>query len=326
MPPAGDGGTDSGFQCSGRQRTHAGCAGSVPTVRRLLVTGASGVLGWNVCAAARDAWRTFGIVHRHRIDLPGVSRAICDLTGTASIERLVEEIAPDAIIHCAAASSPDFCQAHPADSRRINVEAACGLAGLCARGRIPFVFVSTDLVFDGTRPPYRERDPVFPVSVYGEQKAIAEHAVLERNPGAVVCRLPPIFGDPGPASASFIQAWIEALRGGRTLRLFVDEVRTPVGARTAATGLLMALGAGGGILHLGGRERISRYDLGFVLAEMLGADVRLVTPGRQRDRTAGAPRPADVSLDSARAHAMGYDPPSLRDDLRFCLRDIGRAR
>lgn len=305
---------------------HAGFAGSVPGVRRLLVTGASGVLGWNVCAAARDAWRTFGIVHRHRIDLPGVSRAICDLTGAASIERLVEEIAPDAIIHCAAAASPDYCQSHADESRRINVETASGLAGVCARGPIPFVFVSTDLVFDGTRPPYRECDPVSPISVYGDQKATAEHAVLERNPDAVVCRLPPIFGDPGPASTSFIQPWMEALRGGWTLRLFTDEIRTPVGAGTAATGLLMALGAGGGILHLGGRERISRYDLGIVLAEVLGADVRLVTPGRQRDRTAGAPRPADVSLDSACAYRLGYDPPSLRDEMTLLLRDPGQIR
>jgi dTDP-4-dehydrorhamnose reductase len=326
MPSTGDEGTAPGCQCSGGRRPDAGCAGSVPTVKRLLVTGASGVLGWNVCALARERWLTVGVVHRHRIELPGVSRAVCDLTCPASVERLVGEIAPDAVIHCAAAASPDFCQVHPGESRRINVEIPVDLAGLCASGRMPFVFVSTDLVFDGTSPPYREGDSVSPICVYGDQKATAERAVRERNPDAVVCRLPPIFGDPGPTSVTFIQPWIAALRRGASLRLFTDEVRTPVGTRAAAIGLLMALGLGGGILHLGGRKRISRYDLGVLLAELLGADAGLVAPGRQRDRTVGAPRPPDVSLDSARAYTLGYDPPSLRDELTLLLRDPGQIR
>ncbi|OGB94932.1 MAG: NAD(P)-dependent oxidoreductase [candidate division NC10 bacterium RBG_16_65_8] len=291
-------------------------------MRKLLVTGASGVLGWNVCAMARGRWRTLGIVHRHPIDLPGVARLTCDLTRPEELRRIFRKVAPDAVVHCAAETSPDLCQAHPDESRRINVEVPADIARLCAGAGVPCAFVSTDLVFDGTRPPYREGDPVSPIGVYGDQKAAAERAVREQNPGAVVCRLPPIFGDPGPASASFIQPWIAALHGGRELRLFTDEFRTPVGARTAAMGLLMALGVGSGILHLGGRERISRYDLGILLAEILGADAGLITPGQQRDRAVGAPRPPDVSLDSSRAYALGYDPPSLRRELTALLRTL----
>jgi dTDP-4-dehydrorhamnose reductase len=227
------------------------------------------------------------------------------------------------VVHCAAAAQPDFCQACPAESYPINVEAGVSLAELCALAAIPYVFVSTDLVFDGTKPPYREQAPVCPISVYGEQKAAAERAIRERYPGAVICRLSPIFGDPGPASASFIQPWIAALRGGRELRLFVDEFRTPVSAGAAANGLLMALTVGDGILHLGGRERISRYDLGILLAEMLGADPGLIKPGRQRDRTVGAPRPPDLSLDSSRGYSLGYNPSPLRQELRTVVRSRG---
>ena len=291
-------------------------------MRTLLVTGASGVLGWNVCVVARKRWRTLGIVRRHPVDLPGVARLTCDLTRPEELRRLFRTAAPDALIHCAAAAQPDFCQAHPDESRRINVEVTADIADLCAGARIPWAFVSTDLVFDGTRPPYLEGDPVSPINVYGEHKATAERVVHERCPGAVICRLPPFFGGPGPASASFIQPWIAALRGGKELRLFTDEFRTPVGARTAAVGLLMALGAGGGILHLSGRERVSRYDLGIILAAILGADAGLIMPGRQRDRTVGAPRPPDVSLDSSRAYALGYDPPPLGEELKALLRDL----
>lgn len=107
---------------------------------------------------------------------------------------------------------------------------------------------------------------------------------------------------------------------GRSLTLFVDEFRTPVAARSAADGVLMALETSDGILHLGGRERVSRYDLGIILAEMLGADPGLILPGHKRDRTVGAPRPPDVSLDSSRAYALGYDPPPLREELAVLLR------
>ena len=292
-------------------------------MKRLLVTGASGVLGWNVCAVGRESWRVYGVVHRHAIDLPGVTRLVCDLTRPGDLPRLFREVAPHAAIHCAAAAQPDFCQAHPDESRGINVEVAASLADLCGLAAIPYAFVSTDLVFDGTSPPYREENPVSPISVYGEQKAAAERAVRARHPGAVICRLSPIFGDPGPASASFMHPWISALRNGRPLTLFVDEFRTPVGARTAAVGLLMALETGGGILHLGGRERISRYALGILLAEMLAVDVGFIVPGRQRDRTIGAPRPPDVSRDSSFAYSLGYDPPPLREELKTALHDLG---
>jgi len=292
-------------------------------MKRLLVTGASGALGWNVCAAARQSWLVSGIVHRHPIDLPGASRLICDLTRSADLERVFQDLAPDGVVHCAAVAQPDLCQAHPDASRQMNVDVAAGLAGLCAHAAIPYAFVSTDLVFDGTKPPYVEEDSVAPLSVYGEQKVAAEQAVRARHPGAVVCRLSPLFGDPGPASTTFIQPWIAALRNGREVTLFVDEFRTPVGVRAAAAGLLVALSAGGGILHLGGRERVSRYGLGIVLAGMLGADASLIRPARQRDRTLGAPRPPDVSLDSSRAQALGYDPLPLREELGVLLRSLG---
>jgi dTDP-4-dehydrorhamnose reductase len=288
-------------------------------MKKLVVTGASGLLGWNVCAVARESWLVFGVVNRHAIDLPDASRLICDLTRPDHLSQLFRDVAPDAMIHCAAVAQPDVCQAQPRESRPINVDVPAAIAQLCAAARIPYVFVSTDLVFDGTRPPYGEEDSASPISVYGEQKVAAERQVRERHPGAMIVRLPLMFGDPGPAATSFIHPWVAALRSGKELALFVDEFRTPVGVRTAARGLLMALDVDGGILHLGGRERVSRFDLGILLAETLGADMSLIKPGRQRERTIGAPRPPDVSLTSSRAYALGYDPPSLREALAAFL-------
>ena len=85
-----------------------------------------------------------------------------DLTRPEELQRLFQTVAPDALIHCAAAAQPDFCQAHPDESHRINVDVTADIADLCAGARIAWAFVSTDLVFDGTRPPYLEGNPRLP--------------------------------------------------------------------------------------------------------------------------------------------------------------------
>src|SRR5208337_1041423 len=116
-----------------------------------------------------------------------------DLNRFKEIKEILQKIRPDALIHTAAESNPNFCQLNPVASHGINVEATANLASLCAELRIPFVFTSSDLVFNGLKPPYSENDPVCPLSIYGEQKAKAERAVLERYPRALVCRMALMF-------------------------------------------------------------------------------------------------------------------------------------
>ena len=284
-------------------------------MQKLLVTGASGFLGWNLCQVARAEWEVHGIYDRHPISIPGVHLHQIDLTKIELVTAEIEQIAPDAIIHLAAASSPNFCQTHPTQSYQINVATTQLLAKTCAEIAIPFVFTSTDLVFDGTQPPYLETDPVSPLNIYGEQKVAAERAILAAYPRATICRMPLMFGNAPPTATSFIQPWIESLQSDRSLQLFVDEFRTPVSAITAAHGLLLALQLAPGIIHLGGNERISRYEFGRLFAEVFNFDLALLSPIEQRDLPMSAPRAADVSLDIRKAIEFGYKVPSLRSQL-----------
>jgi dTDP-4-dehydrorhamnose reductase len=163
-------------------------------MKKLLVTGASGFLGWNLCQLAKPEWDVYGTYFSHPGEIPGVNLIKVDLRDFEEIKRIFHEIQPAAVIHMAAQSSPNFCQSHPIESHSINVTAAWNIAGLCADSSIPCVFTSTDLVFNGLNPPYRETDPVCPVSLYGEQKVIAEEGMLERYPLTAVCRMPLMFG------------------------------------------------------------------------------------------------------------------------------------
>ncbi|PHJ56015.1 dTDP-4-dehydrorhamnose reductase [Nostoc linckia z18] len=291
-------------------------------MKRLLITGASGFLGWHLCQLAKQEWEIYGTCLSHSIEIPGVKIFKVNLTDFQELQQIFKTIKPAAVIHTAAHSQPNFCQIHPEESHTINVTASCNIAGLCADNSIPCAFTSTDLVFDGLNPPYHETDSICPVNIYGEQKAIAEAGMLERYPMTAVCRMPLMFGGKTPTAKSFIQPFIETLKDGKELNLFIDEFRTPVSGKTAAKGLLLALEKVNGIIHLGGKERLSRYDFGLLLAEVFQLSISGIKACRQQDVKMAAPRPTDVSLDSSQAFALGYLPLSIKEELELLAKSL----
>lgn len=285
-------------------------------MRTLLITGASGYLGWHLSKIAQTDWQVHGTYLTQPLALPGVTAHPLDLTDHGALEALVQRLQPDAVIHLAAQSKPNRCEQDPETAYRINVTATRSLAGICARLHIPAVLTSTDLVFDGQAAPYQESDRPAPINCYGRQKAEAEQCFLKLHPAGTVCRMPLMFGGPTPQATSFIQDFLAILRRGEPLRLFTDEYRTPAYIEDAAWGLLLALEKGQGLLHLGGPERISRYGLGLQMADAFGLPRDLILPCRQADVPMMARRPPDVSLVSERALALGYAPRRVGDALR----------
>ncbi|MGG6237237.1 SDR family oxidoreductase [Nodosilinea sp. AN01ver1] len=281
-----------------------------PARRRLLVTGASGFLGWHLCRAAQATWQVEGTYHHHRPPLPGVTLHAVDLTDLRQVEFWLSELAPDAVIHTAALSQPNRCEQAPDLSYAINVEATRVLAQVCGARSIPFAFTSTDQVFDGQSPPYSETSPTSPISLYGRHKAEAEVLIQALHPTAVVCRMPLLYGPPSPTAECFLQGFVRTLEAGQPLHLFTDEFRTPAYVEDAAVGLLLALETTG-LLHLGGPERISRYEFGLRMAEVFGLEKDLILPSKQADVVMPAARPPDVSSNSDRAFALGYCPRSV---------------
>jgi dTDP-4-dehydrorhamnose reductase len=258
-----------------------------------------------------------GVYHAHPPSPGAMAAEQCNLADYRECKELLRSVKPDAVIHAAANPNPNTCQERPDETRRINVDASISIAGLCADLNIPLVFISTDLVFDGKAPPYSELSAPSPVNRYGEQKLEAERTMAARYGRVVICRMPLMFGDAAAPAQSFIQPMVSALRSRAPIALFTDEYRTPASGISAAKGILLALDKiDGGIIHLGGRERISRYDFGLNLARACGIENPVINAVRQEDVKMAAKRPPDVSFDSSKAFAMGFDPLPIDEELK----------
>ena len=290
-------------------------------MKKLFITGASGFLGWNLCQKAKSDWEIFGTFLSHPLNIQDITLFQVDLTKYDELKGLFGQVKPGAVIHTAAITDPNFCHKNRSISRKINTEASINMAGLCSDIGIPYLFISSDLVFNGLNPPYAEEDEPSPVSYYGEHKALAESGIKDRYPPAVICRMPLMFGDPGPVATSFIQPLIKAMTEGNEVNLFVDEFRTPVSGKDAAQGLMIALDKLPGIIHLGGAERISRYEFGKLLADTFKIRHAKLNACKQEDVKMAAARPPDVSLESSKAMGLGFKPGSLIDELEE-LRDV----
>ncbi len=274
------------------------------------------MLGWALCKAAAHDWDVFAVFNRNGFAFHGVNIRQANLADPQAISRLFADIRPDAVVHAAALSSPEYCQGHPDESELVNVKASARIAALCAETGAPCVFTSSDMVFDGENAPYSEGAEARPVSIYGRHKLEAETVMRDNYPDVTVCRLPLMFGIGGPGAGGFFKTMLHRMGSGEELRLFIDEFRTPVSTDTAARGIMMALrGCRGKILHLGGPERVSRFELGRIMSEVFLDGNAPIAAVHQKDVVSAAPRPRDVSLDSALAFGMGYAPGSIREQM-----------
>jgi dTDP-4-dehydrorhamnose reductase len=268
---------------------------------RLLLTGASGHLGSYVLPESlrRDdevvAWSG-----RRQGELFGCPLRPVDLAAPDAVASAFGDARPEAVLHTAALASVSDCHRNPQRAERVNTNGSAILAELADRAKIPLVHVSTDMVFDGERAPYREEDAVAPVSVYGRTKAEAERAVLE-YPRNTVVRLPLLFGPTRTGRPSFFDQQLLALKQGQRISLFHDEWRTPLSLLVAARALLVLVASAPyGLLHVGGPERLSRLEMGQRLAAFLEGETGGIEAVSRTSVAAAEPRQADLSLDSSR--------------------------
>ncbi len=285
-------------------------------MKKLLVTGISGFLGWHIAEHLQNDFELLGIYHTTKPKLKNTQLEQLDLTDSQAVTSFLKKHQPDAILHLAANSNPNDCEQNP-HSKIINVDVTEHLVTYSASQNIPFLFTSTDLVFDGKNAPYSPTDTPNPIMVYGKQKLEAEQKVLKIYPKAVIARMPLMYGLP-KNGLGFMNAWLRNLQAGKNIYCFTDEYRTATFGGDAAEGIFALLkNEASGIFHLGGKERMSRFAFAIEMATHFGLDKNLIIPSLQKDVNMPAKRPADVSLDSNKTFTLGFLPKKIADNLKI---------
>lgn len=280
------------------------------------MTGASGLLGRRVAARLSDAAEVTGT---------GFSNAAgglvtVDLRDTAALEDFLRNERPDVVVHCAAYRDPDFCEEHPAEASRLNLEPVARMAELLPSS-VPLHFISSDYVFDGKAAPYAEHDVRRPVNLYGRLKVEAEDIVLRRDTGLVL-RIPLLIGAGVTwEDSGFIFKTMAQVRDPRPSSLDHTGIRFPTWIEDVAEAVahLVEIEARGAY-HVSSLQGGTKYEWAAELAEMTGLATDHIAPATDGSATR-APRPGDTQLDVAKIRRTGFDRfTPFREVVRSVLR------
>ncbi len=280
------------------------------TPPRILITGATGLLGRPVLRACRDVagWSVTGTAFSRAA--PGLERL--DLSQTDAIPAFLDRLAPDVIIHTAAERRPDVSEKDPAGTRRLNVGSTGALAQWCAARGAFLIYLSSDYVFDGTQPPYAPESPTHPINTYGQSKLDGELAILATGCDAALLRVPILYGEVeslGESPVTVLAKNMLSARPGERLAMEHWATRYPTYTPDVAVVLRqmaerrLADPAFKGIFHWSGDEPMTKYEMALAFAPLLRFDPsRLIADATP---PAGAPRPKDCHLDSSRLEQLG---------------------
>ena len=229
------------------------------------ITGATGRVGAVVRRRAGERFRVRALSAGGKSGTEAL-----DLRGPDAAESVLAS-SPDLVVNCAALSTGGACRADPASAFALNALWPARLGDACARRRVPLVHVSTDLVWSGDTPPYRESSPAVPLSLYGWTKLLGDVLLLRRCPEALVARTSVVFG-PSPSKAS---TFSEAVLAGEVPAFFTDSWRnhTPVGW-LAETLLDLAERGASGLLLVSARWEQTRSAFAEALLEHVGRDAQ----------------------------------------------------
>lgn len=245
---------------------------------KILVTGASGLLGLNLSLMLTGPHTIVG-VDRSKLAHTPFQLIQSDLLQAGACSRLIDATHPDAVIHTAALADLEACEKNPQEAGRLNADLPGDLAEVCRSHAIPLIHISTDAVFDGTKDGvYTETDVPTPPGVYSATKLQGERNVLSAYPEAVVARVN-FFGWSLSGTRSLSEFFYNQLSAGEKVNGFTDVWFCAIFAGDLADILLRVLEKGlSGLYHAVGSEALTKYEFGLRIARQFGFDESLVQP------------------------------------------------
>lgn len=289
---------------------------------RILITGPDGQVGWE----CRRSLQALG-------EVLCVGRARCDLSDPDAIRAAIRQASPDLIVNAAAYTAVDRAESEPDLAHAVNAIAPAVLAEEAHRLGASLIHLSTDYVFDGSKPtPYVEDDPCNPLSVYGRTKLQGEQAVLSSGVPALILRTSWVYATRGH---NFLRTILRLAGEREELRIVDDQRGAPTWARSIAEGIAAiaaragrdrasiaaAFASRGGVFHMTAAGQTSWHGFAQQLLQRVpdpGRRLRTVVPIATEEYPTPARRPINSVLDCSRlagAWGVGLPPWEIALDL-----------
>ena len=254
---------------------------------KVLVTGAKGMLGQDLCPVLED--KGYEVIETGRADL--------DVTNSEQVNAYLDKTLPAFVIHCAAYTAVDKAEEEQNKAALVNAYGTENIAKYCGKYEIPLIYISTDYVFDGKKKtPYEPDDKTNPINTYGLSKLKGEEAVKKYCQKFYIVRTSWLYGHYGD---NFVEKILTAAKNNKRNKAADDQIGSPTWTMDLAEGILKLLDKPYGIYHVCGGGEVSRYEFvnEILKQSAITADVE---PCKTKDFHSLAQRPLYSAMNNAR--------------------------
>ena len=252
-----------------------------------------------------------------------------DITNFQQLEKTFGNFLPHIVIHTASISNPQSANIlNPKAVYDVNVNATKKIAELCEKYKAKLIYTSTDLVYAGYRSSMLKEDAkLIPISIYAETKLMGEVKIQETFDNYLILRMALMFGFGLNHSKNHFSQMYEDLKNNKKVKLFYDQFRTPFSLLEAARIIsnLCKVDAKGEIINTGGKERLSRVELGEMLCDKAGLDKSLIEKISMEEFKDLA-MVADVSMNTEKLQSLGIKIKSVEESITETLSVILRSK
>jgi dTDP-4-dehydrorhamnose reductase len=265
---------------------------------RVLIVGASGLIGSHLLRACeRRGWDVMGTYSEHARE----GLVSMNMTDLSLVRRVLKRLQPEIIFLTAFNPNVDYCEQHPDETRKVNVEGNANVITEAGRVGAKIVYYSTDFVFDGEKgSPYTEGDTPAPLCEYGRQKLAVERAIQQSSERHLIIRTTIVFGWE-ERGKNFFCHLLHTLRKNEKMQVPLDQFGTPTLVEDLAEASCRLVEVGtSGIVHVVGPDYMSRYEFAQRIAHVFALPEDLITPVSTDQLKQAAPRPLRAGLTANR--------------------------
>ncbi len=269
---------------------------------RIMITGAAGLLGRALIGEFVPKYDVIAVIHNTpKVDLPhGLTYATADLSNKSEVRQLLADHDPEIILNAAGWVDVDGCESDRKRALKSNYIIVENLVNEAKSKNLYIIQISTDYIFNGVDHPATIEDSPAPLNYYGKTKLMAEECLIDRYARYLIARTCALVGSPNKGQTNLLNYFYDGLKAGKIIEVPKDIYANPIWVKNLSELLVEAVDKRlKGIVHLAGKDYLSRYDFANVFADVYGFDRSLIKPipAIYHKRPARRPQHAGLNID-----------------------------